>query len=73
MDYQMPLCNGLKATVMIRRFLAEQAITMKQPYIVCLSCYTADGTRKKAIEAGMDYFQVKPIFKSGLQTVLMKA
>ncbi|SFU13638.1 PAS domain S-box-containing protein [Algoriphagus locisalis] len=56
MDVQMPVLNGLDASIEIRK-LGE----IGQVYIVGLSANVFDEDQKKAAEAGMDDYLMKPI------------
>ena len=73
MDYSMPLCNGFEATIKIRKYLNQNANFFQQPYIVCLTAYSAKAFKKKASKCGMNYFQEKPIFAKGIKKLLSKA
>ena len=72
MDYKMPVCNGLDATIQIRKILERNRITM--PYFVCLTNFKENyKIRMASLEAGMDEFVGKPIFKSGIYRLLVAA
>ena len=71
MDYSMPECNGVQATIEIREFLAQ--VGSPQPYICCLTAYSEKGYRDAAEEAGMNNLVVKPINYISMQEVLIKA
>lgn len=74
MDIAMPICDGKASTVMIRKFLAEEApAELEQPFICCLTSYQQKAHLQSAIEAGMDGYLTKPIFKTGIQRLLVKA
>ena len=73
MDYSMPLCDGFESTIKIRKYLNENASSLKQPYIVCLTSYSAKAFKKRASKSGMNYFQEKPIFAKGIKKLLSKA
>ena len=68
----MPVMNGCESTVMIRKYLKENAPNLKQPFIVCTSSYSGETFKKQASKAGMDLFQNKPIFKTTLVKLLAK-
>ena len=73
MDYKMPVYNGIQATLKIRTFLKETAPSLPKPYICCLTSYDEEELKKEALEAGMDAYTIKPIFKNGIQQLLMQA
>ena len=73
MDYNMPIYTGCQATVMIKEYLSENSPELPHPYIVCLTSFTGNSFEKEAKEAGMDFFQAKPIFRSGIQRLLINA
>ena len=73
MEYSLPELNGTGVTIFIRDFLSRNDPTLKQPYVVCLTSFTASSFKKDAKLAGMDYFQPKPIFKQGILKILKLA
>ena len=69
----MPICNGIEATIEIRKILVESEYQIiKQPYICGISSTTEPNFQKAAIEAGMDSLLSKPIFKNAMQNLLTK-
>jgi two-component system sensor histidine kinase/response regulator len=58
MDVQMPVMNGLQATVRIR--VAEQESGRHLP-IVAMTAHAMRGDRERCLAAGMDGYLVKPI------------
>ena len=72
MDFDMPICSGTESTKLIRKFLYKNMPNAHQPYICCLYNYTNDAVKQEAKEAGMNAFLTKPIFKSGIQDLLLK-
>ena len=68
MDVQMPVCDGLEATRMIR--LAEIRESKPKIRIVALTANAMSGDRQECFNAGMDGFLAKPIPVSALNAVL---
>jgi len=65
MDLEMPIINGWEAT----RRLKSQPQTRNIP-VVALSAHALSGEREKAIAAGCDEFETKPIeFERLLSTI----
>ena len=69
MDVQMPIMDGLEATMAIRK-LEEK--TGKHTPIIALTARALKGESEKCIEAGMDDFLAKPINQSNLSNILKK-
>ena len=63
MDLKMPGMDGCETTRMIRKYLNSQDPAVEQPMIACLTNYSGDHFKQKALSAGMNLFQTKPIFK----------
>ncbi len=61
MDCQMPLVDGLQATIEIREFEAQ--LKKHRCPIVAITSFANDGARERCLELGMDDFLAKP-FKS---------
>jgi CheY-like chemotaxis protein/nitrogen-specific signal transduction histidine kinase len=61
MDVQMPVMDGVQATLNIRRWEKEQNI--KAVKIVAVTAYAMDRDRERCLKSGMDKFLAKP-FKS---------
>ena len=59
MDCQMPVIDGFEATEIIREYEKSNAGTHTP--IVALTANALETDRKACIEAGMDYFVIKPI------------
>lgn len=68
MDVQMPVCDGLEATRVIR--LKERREGSRRVPIYALTANAMSGDREECIDAGMDGFLAKPIPLSALQAVL---
>ncbi len=64
MDIDMPVMDGIQATVCIR---GEKALP--QPYIIALTAFSSELERGKCFEAGMDLFVAKPLTKERLYEV----
>ena len=58
-DYSMPEMNGPQTAAAIVQLCADASIP--KPYMICCTAYTEDQFRDKAIAAGMEDFQTKPI------------
>lgn len=67
MDIEMPVMDGIAAAREIRRL---EKLTGKRIPIVALSGHEDAGKRRECIEAGMDYFLVKPIKLAKLEEYL---
>ncbi len=67
MDLQMPEMDGFDATRRIREALGTR------PYILALSAFASDASRREAYEAGCDDFLAKPLTPDVLVTVLRAA
>lgn len=65
MDLEMPQMDGLAATRWIHRTLGPSS-----PFIVALSGHRSDSDRRKAADAGIDYFLPKPVRLSALAKLL---
>jgi hypothetical protein len=57
MDIEMPVMNGIDATVEIRRITANNIY----PIIIGVSAHTVDEIKKQALQAGMNDFISKPV------------
>jgi len=69
MDVQMPVMDGLEATIAIRnKFRGKKA---KVP-IVALTANAIEGDNKKCLDAGMDDYLTKPFKPRELKTMLLK-
>jgi signal transduction histidine kinase/ActR/RegA family two-component response regulator len=63
MDIQMPVMDGLQATVVIRQH-------NKTIPIIALTAHAMKGDREKFIKAGMNDYLAKPIHREELQSIL---
>jgi CheY-like chemotaxis protein len=69
MDVQMPVVDGLEATIMIRE--RETGTGKRQP-IVALTAHAIKGDADQCMVAGMDGYLTKPIRHNELDAVLEK-
>jgi two-component system, sensor histidine kinase and response regulator len=67
MDVQMPIMDGLEATIAIRE---AETNGLKQQPIVALTAHAMKGDSDKCIAAGMNGYLSKPIRPSELDAVL---
>ncbi len=72
-DLYMPDLNGFEATQQIRQFLKDQPSSVEQPYICLLTQNNTSACKKQSATFGCDDVIVKPIFKAGVQRLLLKA
>lgn len=68
MDVQMPTCDGLEATRVIR--MAEARDGRRRLPVYALTANAMRGDREECLAAGMDGFLAKPIPLAALQAVL---
>ena len=66
MDCEMPVMNGLEATLEIR-----QAISKTLP-IIAVSAHAADDHRMRCLRTGMNAYMVKPLTLDRVVTVLLR-
>ena len=71
MDYSMPGLDGLQTTAEIRKICKANNIKAR-PMIICLTAYTEEEYRRRALESGMDDFMTKPITNDKLVEVLSR-
>ena len=69
MDVQMPVMDGLEATVMIRKL--EERLHTHIP-IVAMTAHAMKGDKEKCLEAGMDHYLSKPVNPNELYSVVEK-
>ncbi len=65
MDVQMPVMNGLEATIAIRKREGERGTGRHIP-IVALTAHAMRGDRERCLAAGMDTYLLKPIQREEL-------
>ena len=70
MDVQMPVMDGIEATLMIRKL--EEG-TMHHQQIVALTAHAMKGDRELCMTAGMDGYLAKPVRPQELDQVLLNA
>lgn len=68
MDVEMPECDGLEATTLIRRW--EREFRRDNTPIVALTAHALKGYRQKCLEAGMDDYRTKPVRKTELLSLV---
>ncbi|RCX13927.1 signal transduction histidine kinase [Fontibacillus phaseoli] len=68
MDLQMPLMDGLEATMRIR----ECRNSGRKPKIIAMTANVMDGIRNKCMQAGMDDYISKPIKLGSIKSILSK-
>ena len=79
MDLYMPICNGLEATKSIRKYLKKvragihDSSTLVQPYMCLLTSNGTIACQEQALISGIDCVITKPIFKVGIQKLLIKS
>ncbi|GAB6058235.1 response regulator [Desulfonatronum parangueonense] len=71
MDIQMPVMNGVEATMAIRQSTTLGA--KKDIPIIALTAYAMLGDREKFLAAGMDDYLAKPVKMEGLAKALERA
>ncbi len=69
MDCQMPVMDGLEATLEIRRLQNQQHLDRHIP-IVALTAHAMGGDRERCLAAGMDDYMSKPFNQKQLREVL---
>jgi PAS domain S-box-containing protein len=70
MDLRMPLKDGFKATMEIRKIEADSGI--KKIPIIALTAATMENEEARSIEAGCNYFIPKPVTHNELLKVIAK-
>lgn len=72
MDCQMPVMNGMEAVMEIRD-LNQAGQLKKNPYIIAVTAFALQGDREKCLEAGMDAYVTKPVYKKDLHDAIQLA
>jgi PAS domain S-box-containing protein len=67
MDIQMPIMNGLEATIKIRKLQEGSSIP-----IIAVTAGVSEGEKEKCLEVGMDDYVTKPILKNTLEIAIVK-
>lgn len=70
MDVQMPVMDGIEATILIRR--PGSGVLQPTIPIVALTAHAMQGDREKCLAAGMNDYIAKPIVAEKLITVMQK-
>lgn len=71
MDIQMPCCDGIEATQMIRKYESESKIS-NRVFIVALSASLIVDGKDECMEAGMDEYMEKPMKSKVLLALIDK-
>ncbi|KAJ4397588.1 hypothetical protein N0V93_001820 [Gnomoniopsis smithogilvyi] len=71
MDVQMPICDGYKATHLLRHHLPYKAFVRDVP-IVAMTASAIQGDKEKCRRAGMDDYLAKPVQSKTLEKMLVR-
>ena len=72
MDYSMPELGGVEAGMKIKKFMNKVLPKKDQSVICCITAYSGKKYEQQSRVAGMDFFLSKPIYKSGMQKLLIR-
>jgi CheY-like chemotaxis protein len=64
----MPVMDGILSTARIRQF--EKESSLPRVRVVALTCFSSDEYQRKAFDAGVDIFMVKPVLMKNLKPLL---
>ena len=67
MDMMMPIMSGIETTIAIRHW-ESQKNKINSLHIIAMTANAGEEDRKQCLEAGMDDFISKPIFKRSIKT-----
>ncbi|PPS41426.1 PAS domain S-box protein [Chroococcidiopsis sp. TS-821] len=70
MDCQMPILDGIAATLEIRRWEKSRLASQRQPIIIAMTANAMQEDRQKCLDVGMNDYLSKPVIKEKLATVL---
>lgn len=68
MDVQMPVMNGIEATVAIREY--ETSHELKPVPIIAFTADSTEETKRRCLQAGMNDFQLKPLAQQDILKIL---
>ncbi|PSR80386.1 hypothetical protein BD289DRAFT_374117 [Coniella lustricola] len=71
MDVQMPICDGYKATHLLRHHVPYKAFIRDVP-IVAMTASAIQGDQEKCRKAGMDDYLAKPVRSKTLEKMLVR-
>ena len=71
-DFNMPVMNGIEATIKMRKFMLEElGLSRKdQPMIVGVTGHVLDSFKDEGRKAGMDEILGKPLYSETLKKML---
>ena len=73
-DFNMPVMNGITATIKIRKYLKNDLKIARedQPKIIGVTGHVMDSFKQEGKKAGMDEIYGKPIYAETLKEILYK-
>ena len=71
MDYNMPVMNGVEATLILNDKIQKNLIPFLE--IVGVTAYTDDESMRKCLDAGMKTVLTKPVSKAKLEIVMRES